>query len=471
MVDDSRIPKGRLRRSAKLGSAIGAQGAKYAGTKASNLIRGEESAQEKLDKRHLETAAKMVSTLGQMKGAAMKIGQFASFIDIEFIPEEYREIYQEQLASLRNDAPAMPWDQVEKVLTEEYDGEPLGAMFESIEHEAIAAASIGQVHRGVLLDGRQVAVKIQYPGVAEALEADLRNAGMLVQLARALAPGLDAKAVTRELRERVLEELDYEYEAQNQRSFSRAYRGHPFIYVPDVITRLSRRRVLVTEFVEGIGFEEIRQLDQDQRSRFGEILFRGSFGSIYHLQHFNADPHPGNYILMDDGRVAFLDFGMTKKLDREQIELEQRAVDAAVRNDPEGLSEALFDLGFIKRPSKIDAERLMNHVKAVGGWYMEDRELEIDPDRVMKVIEATHDPRSEYYDLMRRESIPADELMGRRMEIGIFAVLGQLRAKRNWHRIMREWVYADPPATELGRQEWEYFESRGVFQVPGLPLP
>src|SRR5690606_23578915 len=110
-------------------------------------------------------------------------------------------------------------------------------------------------------------------------------------------------------------------------------------------------------------------------------------------------PHPGNYILMDDGRVAFLDFGMTKKLDREQIELEQRAVDAAVRNDPEGLSEALFDLGFMKRPSKIDAERLMNHVKAVGGWYMEDRELEIDPDRVMKVIEATHDPRSEYYDL------------------------------------------------------------------------
>ena len=103
----------------------------------------------------------------------------------------------------------------------------------------------------------------------------------------------------------------------------------------------------------------------------------------------------------------------------------------------------------------------MEHMLAVGGWYLEDREIEISARRVMKIIESTNDPRSEYFDLMRRESMPADELMGRRMEIGVVAVLGQLRAKRNWHRIMREWVYADPPATELGEQEWEYFEERG----------
>ena len=137
-----------------------------------------------------------------------------------------------------------------------------------------------------------------------------------------------------------MEELDYEYEAQNQRSFSRAYRDHPFIYVPEVITRLSRRRVLVTELVEGIGFEQIKELPHEERSRFGEIVFRGSFGSIYHLQHFNADPHPGNYILMADGRVAFLDFGMTKKLDHEQIVLEQRVIDAAFHDDPEALPRA-----------------------------------------------------------------------------------------------------------------------------------
>jgi hypothetical protein len=159
---------------------------------------------------------------------------------------------------------------------------------------------------------------------------------------------------------------------------------------------------------------------------------------------------------------------MTKKLDREQIVLEQRAFDAASRDDPEAFREALHDLGFIKNPSKLDAERLMEHMRAVGGWYIEDREIEISPRRVMKIIESTNDPRSEYYDLMRRESIPAEELMGRRMEIGVVAVLGQLRARRNWHRIMREWVYADSPSTELGEQEWEYFEGRGVARTPGL---
>ena len=469
MSGEQRIPRGRVRRSAKLGGALGGQAARLAGTRAAAVARSEEEAAEALEARHLETALKMVRTLGEMKGAAMKIGQLASFIDTEFLPPEYAEIYQAELAKLRTAAPPMPWERVREVIEGEY-GEPVDEHFAEFEREAFAAASIGQVHRAKLLDGRSVAVKIQYPGVAEALEADLRNAGVMVRLAKAIAPGLDARSVARELRERVMEELDYEYEAQNQRSFARAYRGHPFIHVPDVITRLSRRRVLVSEYVEGLGFEAVKQLDDEQRSRFGEIIFRFCFGSIYHLQHFNADAHPGNYLLMDDGRVAFLDFGMTKKLDVEQIELEQRAVDAAVRGDPEALREALHDLGFVKSPSKLDAERLMDHVMLVGGWYMEDREYEVSPRRVAKIIESTSDPRSEYFDLMRRESLPAEELMGRRMETGCLAVLAQLRARRNWHRIMREWVYGDEPATELGAAEWEYFESRGVRRVPGIAV-
>jgi predicted unusual protein kinase regulating ubiquinone biosynthesis (AarF/ABC1/UbiB family) len=468
--DEMKIPKGRVRRSAKLGTAVGTSAARYAGTKAASLGRSEDGAEEKLEARHLETALKMVRTLGEMKGAAMKIGQLASFIDTEFLPPEYAEIYQQELAKLRTSAPPMPWERVSQVIEEEY-GEPVHEHFSEFDPDAFAAASIGQVHRATLLDGRKVAVKIQYPGVAEALESDLRNAGMLVRLAKAIAPGLDAKAVAEELKERVLEELDYEYEAQNQRTFSRAYRGHPFIYVPDVITRLSRRRVLVTEFVDGIGFEQVKQLDAEQRSRFGEIVFRFCFGSIYHLQHFNADSHPGNYILMPDGRVAFLDFGMTKKLDREQIELEQAALDAAIRKDPEALRQRLHDLGFVKKPTKLDAEQLMDHVMLVGGWYIEDREYKVSARRVMKIIESASDPRSEYFAVMRRESIPADELMGRRMEIGVIAVLAQLGAERNWHRIMREWVYADEPETELGRQEWAYFETRGIKRLPGIAAP
>jgi predicted unusual protein kinase regulating ubiquinone biosynthesis (AarF/ABC1/UbiB family) len=327
---------------------------------------------------------------------------------------------------------------------------------------AFAAASIGQVHRAVLYDGRKVALKVQYPGVDAALRADLSNAGMILRLAKAIAPGLDAKAVAQELKERVLEELDYEHEAQNQRAFSRAYRGHPFIYVPDVITRLSRNRVLVTEYVEGLGFEEVKQLDPEQRSRFGEIVFRFYLGSIYQMQHFNADAHPGNYVMLEDGRVAFLDFGMTKRLDIEQIRLEEEVVKARIDQDPERLREKLHELGFLRDPKRIEAEQLMRHVDAVGGWYLEDVEREVTPEYVMAVISAMSDPRSDFYALMRRENVPANELMGRRMEIGVLAVLGQLRARRNWHRIAREWWFGDEPATELGRQEHEFWESRAA---------
>src|SRR3954463_7924021 len=343
---DDAIPGGRGTRTAKVGHALGSSGARYAGTRARNVVRSKDAGTAELDKRHLEAAERMVDALGQLKGAAMKIGQLASFIDTDFLPPEYRELYQDKLSQLRSEAPSMPWKQVREVLEEEWD-EPVEELFEDFEEEAAAAASIGQVHRATLPDGRRVAVKIQYPGVAKALRADMQNAGMIMRMAKALAPGLDAKAAAAELKERVLEELDYEYEAQNQRTFARAYRGHPFIYVPDVITRLSRTRVLVSEWVDGVGFEDVRALPQEERDRFGEIVFRFCFGSIYHLQHFNADAHPGNYLLLGDGRVAFLDFGMTKQLDKEQIELEITAIEAVLDDSPDRLREALGELRFV----------------------------------------------------------------------------------------------------------------------------
>jgi predicted unusual protein kinase regulating ubiquinone biosynthesis (AarF/ABC1/UbiB family) len=439
---------------------MGVESARYAGAKAANVVRSREKGEERMEELALDSAEKLVDTLGTMKGAAMKMGQLASFIDTDYLPDEYRELYQDKLGKLRTSAPSMSWEKVRKVLRDEYD-EPYEELFAEIEPEAFAAASIGQVHRATLTDGRKVAVKIQYPGVDAAIRADLSNARMILQFAKAIAPGLDAKAVAEELKERVLEELDYEYEAQNQRTFARAYRDHPFIYVPDVITRLSRDRVLVTEYVEGRGFDEIKRLDQDARSRFGEIVFRFYLGSIFQLQHFNADAHPGNYLLLDDGRVAFLDFGMTKRLDIEQIELEIEVVKARIDGDPERLREKLHDLGFVKQPQRIDAERLMEHVNAVGGWYWEDSTKQITPEHVMSVIAAISDPRSDFFAVMRRENVPANELMGRRMEIGVLAVLGQLRAERNWHRIACEWWFHEQPSTELGEQDWQFWEERG----------
>ncbi len=460
MARKDSIPSNRLMRTMRLGTRAGLEGARFAGAKAGGVLRSGDRQQEHMEEVAEESAERMVDTLGTMKGVAMKMGQLASFIDSEFLPDEYRELYQEKLGALRTSAPPMPWDRVRKVLDEEYD-EPCENIFEEIEPEAFAAASIGQVHRAVLPDGRRVAVKVQYPGIDTALRADLSNAGMLLRLAKAIAPGLDARAAADELRERVLEELDYEYEAQSQRSFARAYRGHPFIHVPDVVTRLSRSRVLVSEYVEGAGFEQVKQLGQDERDRFGEIVFRFYLGSIYQLQHFNADAHPGNYLLMDDGRVAFLDFGMTKRLDIEQIRLEEEVVKARLDGDAERLRQKLHELGFLRNPKRVDAERLMHHVDAVGGWYWQDTERPITPEYVMSVITAISDPRSDFYALMRRENVPANELMGRRMEIGVLAVLGQLRAQRNWHRIAREWWFGDEPATELGRAEHDFWESRG----------
>src|SRR3954463_11611265 len=163
--DDTDIPKGRIRRTAQVGSVMGSQGARYAGTVARNLARDPDQAAQALEQRHMEVAEQMVETLGRMKGAAMKIGQLASFIDTEFLPPEYRDLYQDRLATLRSTAPPLPWSKVRRVLEEEGD-EPVEELFEDFEHDASAAASIGQVHRALLPDGRRVAVKIQYPGVA-----------------------------------------------------------------------------------------------------------------------------------------------------------------------------------------------------------------------------------------------------------------------------------------------------------------
>ena len=158
---------------------------------------------------------------------------------------------------------------------------------------------------------------------------------------------------------------------------------------------------------------------------------------------------------------------MTKRLDPEQIRLEEEVVKARLDHDPERLREKLHELGFLRNPKRIDAEQLMAHVDAVGGWYFQDGEREITPEYVMSVITAISDPRSDFYALMRRENVPANELMGRRMEIGVLAVLGQLRARRNWHRIAREWWFGDEPATELGRQEHEFW-ARAAGRQPRL---
>ncbi|MFY9469980.1 MAG: AarF/ABC1/UbiB kinase family protein [Solirubrobacterales bacterium] len=463
--DDRSVPKSRFGRVARVGAALGGQGIKLAGTASANVVRGRDGGKAALERRHIDSAEQMVKTLGGLRGAAIKVAQLASIVDMDLLPDEYREIYQRELGKLRTAAPPMSWKKVKTVLDDQWE-RPIGRYFKDFDQQAVAAASIGQVHRAVLKDGREVAVKIQYPDIADALRADVQNAALFLRLGRMIAPGLDSKAVAKELKARVLEELDYELEAANQRRFARAYRGHPFIHVPEVIGELSRERVMVSEWVDGVGFDDVLAMDQAARDRFGEIVYRFSFGSIYHLNQLNADAHPGNYMWMDDGRVAFLDYGMTKRLSERQIQLQVAAVTAVLDDDPEAFAGAMEDLGFIRDRNDFNTELLIKHVKLVGGWYLNGRKTRINSKFVARAIVALSDPRSEYFELVRTASLPADELMGRRMETGVLAVLGKLEATANWTRIGREWWFAEKPSTPLGKAEWAFFEERGHSRRP-----
>lgn len=451
-----RIPTSRLGRSARLGGLAGRQAVKQAGTRAANVGRGEEGRRRALEKRHIEAAEQIVTALGSMKGAAMKIGQVASFLDVGLVPEEYREEFQRKLGALRDAAPNVRFDDMRKVMEEEW-GEKLDRVFSDFDSEPVAAASIGQVYRGVLDDGRAVAVKVQYPGVAAAVRADMQNLGMILRLMKRVAPGLDAQAIGQEIRSRIEEELDYELEATNQRAMARVYRRHPFITVPGVVAELSGERVLVMDWVDGKPFDDVKALDQDMRDRVGEIVFRFFFGSMYRHRQFSGDPHPGNFLLQDDGSMAFLDFGLFKRLPDSVLQLEIDAQRAGVEGDAERLKEIFVGAGFLRDPDRFSAEGLLDQFRDSTWWYTEDEEVQLEPEIATAIAIEMSDPRSQHFGQMRHETLPADHLFGRRMEVLTLAVLSQLRARANWHRIVREWIYDDPPATELGRIEADYY--------------
>jgi predicted unusual protein kinase regulating ubiquinone biosynthesis (AarF/ABC1/UbiB family) len=451
-----RIPTSRLARTARVAGLAAGQGARRIGTRAANLTRDEEAAQEALERRHLEAAEQIVTALGTMKGAAMKLGQVLSFLDVGLVPEQHRDEFQRKLGELRDAAPKVRFADMRKVIEAELEA-PLGDIFAGFDERPVAAASIGQVYRAVLHDGREVAVKVQYPGVAQAVRADMQNLGLILRLMKQVAPGLDVRATAEEVRSRIGEELDYELEAQHQRALARIFRGHPFIVVPDVVTSCSRERVLVTEFVRGMGFDAIKAADRATRDRVGEIVFRFFFGCMYRHHQFSGDPHPGNFMLMEDGRVAFLDFGLFKVMRPELLEMELACQRAGHEGDAEELHRLWMAGGLIARSDRFRPDKVLAQFRDATWWYVLDEEIELEPEIATQVLIDMSDPRSQHFGQMRHETLPADHLFGRRVEMLTLAVLSQLRARANWHRIAREWMYGDPPRTELGRQEAAFY--------------
>ncbi len=453
---------GRVRRGSQLARS-GVRGASgFATSRARRITGGEDHGRA-----HELWAADLADVLGEMKGAAMKLGQLLSFVDLD-LPPEVRSIYHDALSQLRDAAPAFDPDAIYQVLEQEY-GAPPEAVFASFDPEPIAAASIGQVHAAKLDDGREVVVKVQYPGVAEAVRADLRNATSFAPLARFISPNQEIEPLLDELRERVDDELDYEREASYQRAFATRYEDHPFIRVPDIVGDLCRERVLVTEHIHGTRFSEFTdQATQSDRQRVAEIIFRYAFGSIGRFRLFNGDPHPGNYLIEPEGsaadggvRVAFLDYGSVKMFTRERY-ASMRAVEHAMASADRGSAvAALREAGFVPPNAALDEDLVYEWFLLYTQPVVAAQPFTFTPDFAAEVIRSTTDPRSPYSDVLRQLNLPSDYLLLNRIQWGLNSVLGRLHARNDWRAIRDEYIDPDAvPATELGELDADWWQTR-----------
>jgi predicted unusual protein kinase regulating ubiquinone biosynthesis (AarF/ABC1/UbiB family) len=309
-------------------------------------------------------------------------------------------------------------------------------------------------------------VKVQYPGVAEAVETDLRNAQLLVPLIKRLAPGLDAKAMAGEMRERIGEELDYELEAQNQRRIERRLRGHPFMQVPSVYTQLSTRRVLVSEYVDGERFEVVRRAEEPTRDRYGETVFRFFFGLLYRDRIALGDPHPGNYLLRGDGRVCFLDFGLLRDVDAGHLAAEAAIARAARERDADGIKAALVAAGYLPadRAEAVDAELALRLMRHAIKWYAVPRYRRFSAPNERRGDDRERpgpEQRDQIRDQVNQFTIPPESILIRRMHAMVVVVLQSLRAGADWGAIAAEYLYGDRAATPLGEAEAEFRKRLG----------
>ena len=407
---------------------------------------------EARDRRLQEQAARVaLDAMGSMKGVMMKLGQIMSFMD-DALPEVYRV----ELARLQSNAPPMVWELVEAQLRLELGDDPR-RYFRSIEREPIAAASIGQVHRAVTREGHAVAVKVQYPGVEAAIRADLDNYDLLSSLLQAVTPSMESGPVAAELRDRMLEELDYRREAENQEVFRALYRDDPSIFVPRVYHELSTERVLVTELVQGAKpfYEFAATGNEAAKRRAVDAIYRFAFDSIYDHQVFNGDPHPGNYLFMADGRVAFLDFGCVRRFSPAFIadlrELNRRYLSG----DRAAFREQMIGMGYIlpRMVDKVGADWLWEYMRYYYLPILEDAPFEMTSDYCRQAIGAMFGPA------MRKLNMPGEFLLFNRITFGLNSIFARLGARENFQRRASRYFFAERArsrAPSLDRGELEH---------------
>jgi predicted unusual protein kinase regulating ubiquinone biosynthesis (AarF/ABC1/UbiB family) len=428
---------------ARMGTSVGAR---MGAARLKTIGRSEERKKEVRRDAAMRSAADVLDVMGNMKGAVMKIAQMASFA-FDGLPEGV----QQQLAQLQSAAPPMAYELVSDVVTKEL-GSPPDKVFASFDKEPMAAASIGQVHAAKTHEGRDVVVKVQYPGVDEAIKADLQNADMLFQTVAAMFGGFDPRALLEEVVARMTEEFDYKREAANQQYFADRYRDHPFVMIPDVVPELSATRVLTSDRVYGRKFYDILADDHETKNRYGEIISRFANGSIVVDGVFSGDPHPGNYIFMDDGRICFLDFGLVKHLEPDEIKLVRAPGLAMLHKDPAELEASLRSLGVIEDGVEIDGDRLWELFTVMLRPIVDDAPFRYTRKMVGDAFRDVALPDSPYRNIQEKLHFPAMLVMWQRYTFGTAAVLGHLEAEGNWHRITSEHLLGTPPSTEIGER-------------------
>ena len=380
--------------------------------------------------RVIRSAQQVTDLMGEMKGAFMKMGQLLSFADSGVLPPEVREV----LASLQADAPPMAYELVAEVVEQEL-GRPPEAAFDWFSPQPMASASIGQVHMARLGDD-EVVVKVQYPGVADAVAADLNNAGLfsaavsLIQpLARQYMGRGDMKAFAEEIRERVLEELDYVGEAANQRLFADLYRGHPDIRIPEIVDDRSTRRVLTSAYHDGMRWAAAAEQPQALKDRWAEVVYRFVFGSLYLYGVANADPHPGNYLFHEDGTVTFLDFGCVKHMTPEQIAAMVQMGAAILDDDGAAMTEAMRRAGFFPAGGDVDPEAFYAAVRPAYLPLVEEQPFTFTAQSARQMLEASIGSPSQYRPVAKHIGMPKDYLFIGRIAIGCHAIMTGLNAR------------------------------------------
>jgi predicted unusual protein kinase regulating ubiquinone biosynthesis (AarF/ABC1/UbiB family) len=318
-------------------------------------------------------------------------------------------------------------------VVEEELGAPPHELFEWFSPMPMAAASIGQVHAAHLADGTEVAVKVQYPGVAEAVEADLKNTELLATILKMgtslmgkYAPKLDARAIAEEVRARIGEELDYRIELANQQEFVDRFRGHPTVRIPALVPDHSSARVLTMELVDGMRFAAAVEQPQELRNQWGTVIIRFLVEALWHHGLFNADPHPGNYLFHEDGTVTFLDFGCVKRFTPEQVEVMKEVDRAVVADDGDRLLALCLEQGFVHPNDAPSGERLLDFYRPTYAYLTAEQPFTYTKEYAANVVQRYADPFGPVGDVIRKLDVPADYLFLGRIMVGLVSVLAGL---------------------------------------------